>query len=172
MREMKKSLMLIAAGLLCATTACGSKTGTDSGSMAQQNEPKEMKTDAPTTQQAEEAPATIDTNDFITTPSGLKYKVVREGTGKKPGATDVVTVNYEGRLINGQIFDSSYQRGEPTSFPLNRVIPGWTEGLQLMPEGSEYIFYIPYQLAYGEYGGGPIPPKADLVFRVELLQVQ
>ena len=109
---------------------------------------------------------------YTTTPSGLKYKVIRKGTGKRPAATDLVTVNYEGRLTNGTVFDSSYQRGEPATFPLNRVIAGWTEGLQLMQEGAEYELYIPYNLAYGENGGGPIPPKSDLIFKVELIKVQ
>ena len=109
---------------------------------------------------------------YTTTASGLKYKVLKKGNGKKPKATDTVKVHYEGKLTNGQVFDSSYQRGEPATFPLNRVIPGWTEGVQLMPEGSVYEFYIPYNLAYGENGGGPIPPKSDLIFKVELIEVQ
>lgn len=111
---------------------------------------------------------------YVTTPSGLKYKVIRKGIGRTPKATDVVRVNYEGKLLDGQVFDSSYTRGEPLEFPLYRVIPGWTEGLQLMQEGGIYEFYIPYQLAYGEQGtpGGPIPPRADLIFKVELIQVK
>ena len=111
---------------------------------------------------------------YVTTPSGLKYKVIRKGTGRTPKATDIVRVNYEGKLLDGQVFDSSYTSGVPIEFPLYRVIPGWTEGLQLMQEGAIYEFYIPYQLAYGEQGtpGGPIPPKADLIFKVELIQVK
>lgn len=109
---------------------------------------------------------------YTTTASGLKYKVLKKGNGKKPKDTDVVLVNYEGKLLDGTIFDSSYQRGEPISFPLNRVIPGWTEGVQLMNEGSTYEFYIPYNLAYGERGAGPIPPKSDLIFKVELIEVK
>ena len=109
---------------------------------------------------------------YTTTASGLKYKVLKKGNGKKPKATDVVLVNYEGKLLDGTVFDSSYQRGEPISFPLNRVIPGWTEGVQLMNEGSTYEFYIPYNLAYGERGAGPIPPKSDLIFKVELIEVK
>ena len=109
---------------------------------------------------------------YTTTASGLKYKVLKQGKGRSPKATDIVLVNYEGKLTDGTIFDSSYQRGEPISFPLNRVIAGWTEGLQLMKEGSTYEFYIPYQLAYGEMGGGPIPPKADLIFKVDLIEVK
>lgn len=110
--------------------------------------------------------------DVKTTASGLQYKVVRQGTGKQPQATDTVKVNYEGKLINGQIFDSSYQRGEPIEFALNQVIPGWTEGLQLMKEGAEYQFFIPARLAYGDQDMGSIPPNSTLIFKVELLQVK
>ena len=107
------------------------------------------------------------------TPSGLQYEVLREGTGAKPGATSTVEVHYEGRLINGKIFDSSYQRNETISFPLNRVIPGWTEGLQLMPTGAKYRLYIPSELGYGARGaGGDIPPNAALIFDVELISIR
>ena len=109
---------------------------------------------------------------YMVTESGLKYVVVKEGTGNNPGATDVVTVHYTGALTDGTVFDSSVSRGEPTSFPLNRVIPGWTEGLQLMKEGGETIFYIPSNLAYGEQGApGAIPPNSDLIFQVQLFSV-
>lgn len=105
-------------------------------------------------------------------PSGLQYKVLREGQGKRPAATDRVKCHYEGQLTNGQVFDSSYRRGEPAVFPLNGVIAGWTEGVQLMAEGAKYRFFIPYHLAYGERGAGQaIPPYAALVFDVELLEV-
>ena len=108
----------------------------------------------------------------VTLKSGPQYEVLREGNGKKPKATDQVKCHYEGTLINGQVFDSSYKRNEPAVFPLNQVIPGWTEGLQLMQEGAKYRFYIPYILAYGESGaGGSIPPFATLIFDVELLEV-
>ena len=108
----------------------------------------------------------------VTLKSGLQYEVLREGNGKKPKATDQVKCHYAGTLINGQVFDSSYKRNEPAVFPLNQVIPGWTEGLQLMQEGAKYRFYIPYILAYGESGaGGSIPPFATLIFDVELLEV-
>ena len=108
----------------------------------------------------------------VTLKSGLQYEVLREGNGKKPKATDQVKCHYEGTLINGQVFDSSYKRNEPAVFPHNQVIPGWTEGLQLMQEGAKYRFYIPYILAYGESGaGGSIPPFATLIFDVELLEV-
>lgn len=105
-------------------------------------------------------------------PSGLQYEVITEGSGRKPKATDNVECHYEGRLIDGTVFDSSYRRGEPATFPLNGVIAGWTEGVQLMAEGSKFRFFIPYNLAYGERGAGAsIPPYAALVFDVELIKV-
>lgn len=109
----------------------------------------------------------------ITTPSGLKYVVVREGAGAQPTADSSVTVNYLGRLTDGTQFDSSYDRGEPATFPLGGVIKGWTEGLQTMKEGGKTVFYIPADLAYGERGAGAaVPPNSDLIFVVELLDVQ
>ncbi|MCM1377962.1 MAG: FKBP-type peptidyl-prolyl cis-trans isomerase [Clostridium sp.] len=110
---------------------------------------------------------------YCQTPSGLKYVVVKAGSGVAPTEADKVTVNYEGRLTNGTIFDSSYARQEPATFPLGGVIKGWTEGLQTMKEGGETIFYIPSDLAYGEQGtpDGSIPPSAPLIFRVELISV-
>lgn len=108
----------------------------------------------------------------VVLPSGLQYKVIAEGAGKKPKATDKVKCHYEGTLLNGVKFDSSYDRNEPAVFGLNQVIAGWTEGVQLMSEGSKYEFYIPYNLAYGEHGApGAIPPYATLKFVVELLEV-
>ena len=107
-----------------------------------------------------------------TTASGLQYVIEKEGTGKQPSATDNVTVHYTGRLLDGKVFDSSVSRGEPATFPLNRVIPGWTEGLQLMKEGAKYVFFIPSDLAYGAQGaGGAIPPHSTLIFEVELIKV-
>ena len=106
------------------------------------------------------------------TDSGLQYKVIKEGTGKSPKATDVVSVNYEGKLIDGTVFDSSYERGEPVEFPLNQVIAGWTEGVQLMKEGAKYEFVIPSDLAYGETGNQGIEPNSTLLFTVELLEVK
>ena len=108
----------------------------------------------------------------VTTASGLQYEVLQEGTGKSPKATDKVRCHYEGRLTDGTVFDSSYQRGEPADFGLNQVIAGWTEGVQLMKEGAKYRFHIPYLLGYGERGAGAsIPPYATLVFDVELIKV-
>lgn len=108
----------------------------------------------------------------VVLPSGLQYQVLKEGNGKKPSSTDQVKCHYEGTLIDGTIFDSSYQRNEPATFGLNQVIAGWTEGVQLMSEGAKYRFFIPYNLAYGERGAGAqIPPFAALVFDVELLKV-
>jgi FKBP-type peptidyl-prolyl cis-trans isomerase len=107
------------------------------------------------------------------TESGLQYEVLEATIGQKPKATDSVRVHYEGTLIDGTVFDSSYKRGESIAFPLNGVIKGWTEGLQLMSVGSKYKFFIPYQLAYGEHGAGAsIPPYAALIFTVELLGIE
>jgi FKBP-type peptidyl-prolyl cis-trans isomerase FklB len=106
------------------------------------------------------------------TKSGLQYEVLTEGTGKKPKATDTVRCHYEGRLLDGSVFDSSYKRNAPADFGLQQVIAGWTEGVQLMSEGSKFRFYIPYMLAYGEGGAGAmIPPFATLIFDVELIKV-
>jgi len=109
----------------------------------------------------------------FTTPSGLQYMVLRQGNGPRPKPSDTVRVNYEGKLLDGTVFDSSYARGTPAEFPLNGVIPGWTEGLGLMPVGAKYRFWIPGELAYGAKGtpGGPIGPNATLVFDVELLAI-
>ena len=109
----------------------------------------------------------------VVLPSGLQYTVLTEGTGAQPKATDRVKCHYEGTLTNGQVFDSSYRRGEPAVFPLNGVIAGWTEGVQLMKEGAKYRFFIPYNLAYGERGAGQaISPYAALVFDVELISIE
>ena len=107
-----------------------------------------------------------------TTESGLQYEVITEGTGAAPLATDTVKVHYEGTLLDGTVFDSSYDRGNPVEFPLDAVIPGWTEGLQLMKVGSKYKFYIPSKIAYGERGVSQvIPPNSTLIFEVELLEI-
>lgn len=106
------------------------------------------------------------------TESGLQFVVEKEGTGAQPTATDEVTVHYTGRLLDGTVFDSSVNRGEPATFPLNRVIPGWTEGVQLMKEGGKYTFFIPSELAYGAQGvPNAIPPHSTLIFEVELIKV-
>ncbi|MFL6591518.1 MAG: FKBP-type peptidyl-prolyl cis-trans isomerase [Luteimonas sp.] len=108
-----------------------------------------------------------------TTASGLQYQVITEGSGPRPKPTDVVRVNYKGTLLDGKTFDSSYDRHEPATFPLDQVVPGWQEGIALMPVGSKYKFWIPAKLGYGDKGtpGGPIPPNATLVFEVELLDI-
>ena len=111
----------------------------------------------------------------VTTSSGLQYEIIRPGSGPKPARTDTVLVRYEGRLVDAArtVFDSSYQRGQPAAFPLDQVIPGWTEGVQLMPTGSKYRFVVPPALAYGAKGaGGVIPPGAVLEFDIELLAVK
>ena len=110
----------------------------------------------------------------VQTKSGLQYEVLSEGKGERsPKATDTVLCHYEGRLVSGKVFDSSYERNQHAEFGLNQVIPGWTEGLQLMSEGAKYRFYIPYLLGYGEQGAGPsIPPYSTLIFDVELIKVK
>jgi len=126
------------------------------------------------TEPADKAAATEskETGKVTTTASGLKYEVLTEGSGAKPSATDSVTVHYKGTLSDGTEFDSSYGRGQPATFPLNRVIKGWTEGVQLMAVGSKYRFTIPPDLGYGAAGaGGKIPPNATLVFEIELIKI-
>jgi FKBP-type peptidyl-prolyl cis-trans isomerase len=111
--------------------------------------------------------------NIVTTASGLQYEILIPGTGTaNPTATDNVTVHYKGSTLDGKEFDSSYSRGEPTSFPLNRVIAGWTEGVQLMTIGAKYRFYIPAALAYGSQGAGPISPNSTLIFEVELVKIK
>lgn len=107
-----------------------------------------------------------------TTESGLQYKVIKQGTGAIPTENDKVKVHYEGRLIDGTVFDSSLQRGEPTSFPVTGVIKGWTEALEMMPVGSEWEIYVPQELGYGGREGGPIPPYSTLIFKVQLLDIE
>jgi FKBP-type peptidyl-prolyl cis-trans isomerase FklB len=110
---------------------------------------------------------------IVTLPSGLQYKILTEGTGPKPAASDTVTCNYRGTLISGTEFDSSYKRGQPASFPVNGVIKGWTEALQLMPVGSKWQVFVPAELGYGDRGAGAdIGPGATLIFEVELLSIQ
>lgn len=108
----------------------------------------------------------------VVTASGLQYEILTQGIGSKPKATDTVRCHYEGRLINGQVFDSSFKRNQPADFPVNQVIPGWVEALQLMPVGSKWRLYIPSNLAYGEHGAGElIGPNTTLIFDVELLEI-
>ena len=107
----------------------------------------------------------------ITTESGLQYQIVEDGDGPKPTINDQVTVHYKGTLTDGTVFDSSYERGEPATFPLNRVVKGWQEGIPLMPVGSKFKFTIPPELGYGSRAMGPIPANATLIFEVELLEI-
>lgn len=117
--------------------------------------------------------ATASDSTWMETASGLKYVVVKEGSGESPTAADAVTVHYTGMLTDGTVFDSSVVRGEPATFPLGQVIKGWTEGLQLMKTGGKTVFYIPSALAYGEQGApGAIPPNSDLIFEVELISIE
>lgn len=133
-----------------------------------------MKAHASTKEEGEKFLAANKTRQgVITTPSGLQYEVIKIGDGPKPKGTDKVKVHYHGTLTNGKVFDSSVERGEPISFPLNNVIPGWTEGVQLMPVGSKFKFFIPYNLAYGDRGAGAdIKPFSALIFEVELLDIE
>lgn len=110
-------------------------------------------------------------SDMQVTASGLRYKIITQGSGERPTALDTVLVHYEGRLLDGTVFDSSYQRGQPAAFPLSQVIPGFAEGIQLMPKGSKYRFLIPPELAYGDQAAGPIPPGSTLDFDIELLEI-
>lgn len=158
-------------GLSSCKSDKSSQNESETESIEQETEPTSLSEQADSLKGAAANTLADQLQDWTTTPSGLKYKVEKEGTGKSPSATDNVTVHYTGMLTDGTVFDSSVQRGEPATFPLNRVIPGWTEGLQLMKEGGKTTFYIPYNLAYGEMGSGPIPPKSDLIFEVELIKV-
>ena len=138
---------------------------------------QEPLTAGPVDKLEKKSPGKIDADasrEFKETKSGLKYRILRKSDGKMPKASNAVEVHYKGWLDDKSIFDSSYQRGETISFPLNQVIPGWTEGMQLVGEGGMIELDIPYQLAYGERGtpGGPIPPKAQLHFVVELISIK
>lgn len=139
--------------------------------IAAEKQKKQAEIEAQKQKEAKEK-AIVEFANAGTTASGLKYIVLQEGTGNKPVATSNVKVHYTGMFLDGKVFDSSVQRGETIDFGLNQVIKGWTEGVQLMPEGSKYKFYIPSNLAYGERGaGGVIPPNADLIFEIELIKI-
>jgi FKBP-type peptidyl-prolyl cis-trans isomerase len=160
-----KSFLTFAAALMLAGCKDSTPTGGDNKNAA----PATPGAAAPATQK----PAAAN-SEMKTTPTGLKYQVLKQGTGTvSPKATDTVNVHYHGTLLDGTVFDSSVQRGQPISFPLNRVIPGWTEGLQLMKVGDKFKFEIPPNLAYGPNSPSPkIPPNSTLVFEVELLGIQ
>jgi len=156
-------IMRLTVTLAAALCLLGCKEAPDSGA------------DKPAGKAETEKPAETTTkSDMKTTASGLKYQVLKQGTGTvSPKATDTVNVHYHGTLLNGTVFDSSVERGQPISFPLNGVIPGWTEGLQLMKVGDKFKFEIPPDLAYGPNSPSPkIPPNSTLVFEVELLGIQ
>lgn len=172
---MKKSFFikvpaaLFAGTALCLMASCGNKANAEQTEQAQEQVQEEVQTVADNQlPEGELTRAQIDSMQV--TESGLRYEVIKEGTGEHPTATSTVTVHYTGKLPDGTVFDSSYARNEPTSFPLNQVIPGWTEGLQLMNKGAQYRFYIPAELAYGAQGvPGAIPPNSPLIFEVELI---
>lgn len=176
-RKFINAMGAAAAAALMLLPACGGKTEQKADTAAAQTETTDTAAQAASTPDevliefAKAAGAEKDS--VITTASGLKYSVVKEGTGASPSATDEVTVYYTGMLTDGTVFDSTSAHGDqPISFPLNRVIKGWTEGLQLMKEGGKYVFYIPSEMAYGSQGQpGVIPPDAPLVFEVELVKV-
>lgn len=177
--------LAFAAGVVLSMSACGGNSTKQEDSLKQIDEMVKAVEAPPAFEGADKYNAEFFNNPekqsetpsdstYMTTSTGLKYVVIAEGEGNQPKATDVVTVHYTGTLTNGDVFDSSVSRGEPASFPLTRVIPGWTEGLQLMKEGGRTVFYIPSELAYGDRVDptGPIPPNAPLIFWVQLLQVQ
>jgi FKBP-type peptidyl-prolyl cis-trans isomerase FkpA/FKBP-type peptidyl-prolyl cis-trans isomerase FklB len=173
MKQFPRSLVLVAIVSLMGLTACKSESS-NSLDAAPETSSENPTTMAPDNMaKSIEFLAEVSEREGVqTTESGLMYEVITEGAGPKPTASSEVTVHYEGTFPNGDVFDSSYARGEQISFPLNRVIPGWTEGLQLMSPGAKYKFYIPSDLAYGQSGGGPIGPNQALVFTVELFSFE
>ena len=169
---MKKALvMALAALLMTGMASCNSNTS--SSESTEETTPEygqQIKDNKTLGREFMEQNAKNDS--VVQTKSGMQYIVVKEGNGAKPGPEDTVTVHYTGKLIDGTVFDSSVERGEPATFPLNQVIPGWTEGLQLMSEGSEYRLFIPSELAYGSKGAGDqILPNSTLIFDVQLIKV-
>src|SRR5262245_26407335 len=164
---MKSQFLLILAAAAICLSGCKKESESSGGGQAAGTPPS---TGAPAVPAANNAAA----GEWQTTASGLKYQVMKHGTGTtSPKATDTVKVHYHGTLLDGTVFDSSVQRGEPISFPLTRVIPGWTEGLQLMKVGDKFKFEIPPNLAYGPNSPSPkIPPNSTLVFEVELIEIQ
>lgn len=179
---MKKQFLLtagLAAFSMLALAACGTKTEKsqiDTAAvdefMATNDQVTEPSKYAALFSDPSKKSAVATDSTYAETASGLKYIILREGDGASPKETDMVTVQYEGELTDGTVFDSSYQRGEPAAFPLNRVIPGWTEGLQLMKVNGKAVFFIPSAIGYGPNGAPPvIPPNADLIFTVELLEI-
>ena len=171
---MKKVLVIAMAALFITGMASCSGNSTSSKETTEQATPdygQQIKDNKTLGREFMEENAKNDS--VVQTKSGLQYMVLKEGTGAKPGPTDVVTVHYTGKLLDGTVFDSSVERGEPAQFPLDKVIPGWTEGLQLMSEGSEYRLFIPSELAYGSKGAGDkILPNATLIFDVQLIKVE
>ena len=170
---MKKVLVIAMAALFITGMASCSGNSTSSEETTEQATPdygQQIKDNKTLGREFMEENAKNDS--VVQTKSGLQYMVLKEGTGAKPGPTDVVTVHYTGKLLDGTVFDNSVERGEPAQFPLDKVIPGWTEGLQLMSEGSHYRLFIPSELAYGSKGAGDkILPNATLIFDVWLIGV-
>ncbi len=170
---MKKVLMMAMAALLMTGIASCNSSTSSSSETTEETTPdygQQIKDNKTVGREFMEQNAKNDS--VVQTASGLQYMVLKEGTGAKPAAEDTVTVHYTGKLLDGTVFDSSVERGEPATFSLNSVIPGWTEGLQLMSEGSQYRLFIPSELAYGSKGAGDkILPNSTLIFDVELIKV-
>ena len=170
---MKKFLSFAMAALMLAgMTSCNNNSNTENTTSTEETAPdNDMQVKDNKTVGREFLEENAKNDSVVQTQSGLQYMVLKEGTGAKPGPTDEVTVHYTGKLLNGKVFDSSVG-GEPITFPLDKVIPGWTEGLQLMSEGSKYRLFIPSERAYGEKGAGEdILPNSTLIFDVELIKV-
>lgn len=163
-KTFSKATLILGAGFL--TMSCSEQSDTQSNDQNSNDMEQQVTTETSFLEENKNK------EGINVTDSGLQYKILLEGTGDSPSATDRVTVHYEGTLLDGTIFDSSYQRGQPIDFGLNQVIRGWTEGVQLMKEGAKYKFFIPSELAYGASGaGGLIGPNEDLIFTVELIRV-